>query len=86
MGARVTSLKAANKRKRRRVWYVANRNAVMPDGKMLTLRGPYKHAETAAAVRAEMERAEREGPAPERGLPRNKKTWNLRIVWEWEEV
>jgi len=40
------------------------------------LRGPYKHSETAAAVRAEMEKHLNKWQA---------ENWNLWIVWEWSD-
>ena len=43
-------------------------------------RGPYKYAETAGAVRAEMESHEGDGCHQERGLGRRPRDWNLAVV------
>ena len=54
---------------RKKFWYVADRDCER-HGKMVTVGGPYRHAETAGAVRDEMERN-----------PREKR--NLWVVWEF---
>ena len=47
------------------MWYVANR-----DRNLEKIRGPYKHSETAGAVRRELEDR----------FPN--KTWNLWVIWD----